>query len=109
MTTTHDIGVAWFTPDTWRELRAHPEAKIEDRYSEYVRSYERATAGYTAQGFRVVKLPIDIPLMVEWCHAHGYEIDTKGRAVFTGALMTARDAGKDVMAMPFRDNTRTEQ
>jgi hypothetical protein len=104
-----DIGVARYTPETWRELRARPEAKIEKTYSEYVRSYERATAGYTAQGFRVVKLPIDIALMVEWCHAHGYEIDSKGRAAFGAVLMTSYDAGEDIRTMPFRDDTRTVQ
>jgi hypothetical protein len=104
-----DVGVAWYTPETWRDLRARPEAKIEKTYPEYIRSYERAVAGYTAQGFRVVKLPIDIPLMVQWCHAHGYEIDSKGRASFGAALLLARDAGKDIMTMPFHDRTRTEQ
>ena len=49
------IGMAWFTPETWRQLRAHPEAKIEDAYSEYVRRYERAIAAFTARGFRVVR------------------------------------------------------
>jgi hypothetical protein len=102
-----DIGVAWYTLETWRELRALPEAKIEKTYSEYVRGCERVIAGYTAQGFRVVKLPIDIGLMVEWCHAHGYEIDGKGRAVFGAALMTAHAAGKDIMTTPFSDDTRT--
>jgi hypothetical protein len=102
-----DMGAAWYTPETWRELRAHPEAKIEKTYSEYVRGYERAVAGYTAQGFRVVKLPIDIALMVEWCHAHGYEIDGKGRAVFGAALMNAHGTGRDIMTTPFRDDTRT--
>jgi hypothetical protein len=104
-----DIGVAWYTLETWRELRAHPEAKIEKTYSEYVRGCERVIAGYTAQGFRVVKLPIDIALMVEWCHAHGYEIDGKGRAVFGAALMNAHGTGRDIMTTPFRDDTRTVQ
>ena len=102
------IGVAWFTPETWRELRAHPEAKIEDTYSEYVRRYERALAAFTAQGFRVVKVPIDISLMIEWCHAHGYEIDSGGRAVFATVLL-ANDAGEDVMSIEFRDDARTVQ
>jgi len=104
-----DIGVAWFTPQTYRELRAYPEAKIDKTYPEYVRSYERATAAFAAQGFRVVKLPVDIAQMVKWCHAHGYEIDSAGRAVFGSVLMAARDSGKDIMTVPFRDNTRTAQ
>jgi hypothetical protein len=104
-----DMGVAWYTPEAWRKLCAHPEAKIQKTYSEYLRSYDRVIAGYAAHGIRVVKLPIDIAQMAEWCHAHGYEIDGKGRAVFGSALMAAHDAGKDIMTMPFRDDTRTAQ
>jgi hypothetical protein len=107
--TVRDIAVAWFTPETWRELRGHPEAKIEDAYSEYVRRYERALAAFTAQGFRVVKVPIDIAVMIEWCHAHGYEIDSSGRAVFATALLAANDAGEDIRTVSFRDGTRAVQ
>jgi hypothetical protein len=104
-----DIGMAWYEPEAWRELCEHPEAKIEKTYSEYIRSCERVIADYTAQGFRVVKLPIDIALMLKWCHAHGYEIDAKGRSTFGGALQIAHEAGQDVMTMPFCDDTRTVQ
>jgi hypothetical protein len=90
-------------------LRAHPEAKIEKTYSEYVRDCERFIAGCPAQGYRVVKVPIHIALMVEWCHAHGYEIDGEGRAVFGAALLAAHDAGEDVMSMEFHDGTHTVQ
>jgi hypothetical protein len=104
-----DIGIPWYTPQTWQELSAHPEAKISDTFSEYVRRYDRATAAFAAQGFRAVKVPVDVALMVEWCHAHGYEIDSAGRAVFVTALLAAKDAGDDIMSMEFRDATRTMQ
>jgi hypothetical protein len=110
MTEKHvDIAMGWYTPETWRELRAHPEARIEKTYSEYLRCCDRFIAGCPAQGLRVVKVPIDIPLMIEWCHAHGYEIDSGGRAVFAGVLLGAQDAGDDIMSMEFRDATRTVQ
>jgi hypothetical protein len=106
MTEQPGIGVAWYSPETWRELCALPEAKIDKTYSEFVRTYEGIVSGCAARGVQAVKVPIDIALMVEWCRKHGYEIDSKGRTAFVAALMLA---GKDdVMTMPFRDNTRTE-
>jgi hypothetical protein len=104
----HEIGVAWYSSGAWRELCALPEAGIEKSYSEYLRSYERMSADFAAQGIRAVKVPIDIALMIKWCHAHGYEIDGRGRAAFGAALQLAQVAGKDVLSMEFHDNTRTK-
>jgi hypothetical protein len=104
-----EIGLAWYSPSTWRELCTHPEARIEKSYSEFVRTYERMSAGYAREGFQIVKLPIDIALLIQWCHKHGYEIDGKGRAAFGAALQAALAAGKDVMALEWRDDTRSVQ
>ena len=103
------IAMAWYTPATWRELRAIPEAGIELSYSAFVRKCERRIADYIAQGFRVEKVPVDIGQMKAWCRKHGYALDAKGRAAFGAALAMARDSGEDVMAARFRDNTREVQ
>jgi hypothetical protein len=103
------IGMGWYTPATWRELRAIPEAKIEMTYSALMRKCERSIAEFRAQGVQVVKIPINVSQMVEWCRKHGYEIDTRGRAAFGAAWMTAHNSGRDVMAMPFEDRTRMVQ
>jgi hypothetical protein len=107
--TAVDIAMGWYTPETFRELRAHPEAKIEKQYSDWVRDCESFIAGCPSQGLRVVKVPIDIPLMIEWCHARGYEIDSAGRAVFAGMLLGAQDAGDDIRTVSFSDDTRIVQ
>jgi len=103
------MGLAWYSPETWQELCKHPEAKIGKSYSEYLRDYDDLAAGFTAKGLQVEKVPVDLALMTKWCHAHGYEINSKGRTAFVAALSLARDAGKDVMTMPFSDNTRSVQ
>jgi hypothetical protein len=103
------LGMAWYTPTTWRELRAIPEAKIEMSYSQFVRKVERMISEFTAQGIRVVKVPVNVGQMVKWCHRHGYEVDTKGRAVFGATLTLALEDGQDVMTMPFEDRTRSVQ
>jgi hypothetical protein len=104
-----NAGMAWYTPEAWRELQAIPEAAIEMNYAQFVRKCERLIAEFAAQGYRVVKLPIDIGQMTEWCHRHGYEIDDKGRAAFGAVLTCAHDQGLDVMAVDFEDATRVVQ
>jgi len=101
------MGVSWYSPETWLELCSHPEAKIEKTYDDYLRTTERIIADMTAQGIRVVKQPINVSLMIKWCHKHGYEIDSKGRTVFGNALQCANADGIDIMSMPIKDNTRT--
>jgi hypothetical protein len=103
------VGIAWYTPTTWRELRAIPEAKVKMSYSQYVRKVEQMIEGFAAEGICGVKTPIDVGQMVTWCRRHGYDVDSKGRAAFGVALTMALEAGKDVMTMPFEDRTRTVQ
>jgi hypothetical protein len=101
-----DLAMGWYTPATWRELRAIPEAKITMSYSQFARKVERMTADYRTQGINVVKFPINVAEMVAWCRKHGYAVDSHGRAVFGAALAAAHDAGRNVMDMPFTDRTR---
>jgi hypothetical protein len=103
-----DVYMAEYTPETWQELAAHPEAKIDKTYAEYLRTCERMIAEFKARGVRVVRQPINVAQMIEWCHKHGYEIDSAGRARFGAALELAQGAGLDVMTMPLRDTTRKE-
>lgn len=101
------MGIAWYSPETWQELSALPEAKIEKSYSDFLHTFERLVDRFTAQGLRVEKMPIDLSQMTAWCHKHGYEIDGAGRAAF-GAVL-ALSEGLDVMTVPFKDDTRVVQ
>jgi hypothetical protein len=104
------MGMAWYTPATWRKLQAIPEAKIEMTYPQFVRKAECMIAGFEARGVRVVKVPVDVAQMVEWCRRHGYEVDNTGRTIFGLALTTAVETGRDVMTMPVEDRiTRSVQ
>lgn len=104
------IGMSWYSKETWQELQAIPEAKIEMTYPQFVSKVERQIAAMRAQGYAVEKVPINIGQMVAWCHKHGYEVDSAGRSVFGVVLMTARAEGLDVMTMPFEDRiTRSVQ
>ncbi len=85
------VALAWYTPVTFRELAALPEAEIEISYAEYLRKNEELIAHFSPKGFRVVKVAIDIRQMTMWCHQHGYEIDGAGRAIFSGKKTAACD------------------
>ena len=103
------IGMSWYTPEAWQELRAMPKAKIEMSYSQFTRKCERLIAGFEARGIKVEKVAVDIGQMTAWCHQHGYEIDDMGRTAFGAALTACRASGRDVMATPFEDGTRSVQ
>jgi hypothetical protein len=86
------MRVAWYTPEAWDRLAAIPEAKIEKTYREFVRSTEALERQCAARGMRTERLVIDVAgldEMITWCHRHGYEVDTRGRA----AHGAARSAG----------------
>src|SRR5690348_16686685 len=102
-----DLAMGWYTPSTWRELQAIPEAKITMSYSQFVRKVKRMTAEFEAEGINLVHVPINVSQMVKWCHKHGYEVDTRGRAAYGGILTLALGEGRNVMDVPVTDLTRT--
>jgi hypothetical protein len=102
------MGVAWYTPEAWAQLEAMPEARIEKSYQDFVRTFERIVQGCAAQGVQVEKLTIDVAEMTAWCHRHGYEVDSKGRATYGSVLLLARD-DPEVMNRPPIDRTRSIQ
>jgi hypothetical protein len=98
------IGVTWYTPEAWQRLAAMPEARIEKSYQDFVRSFERTVRGFAAHGVRSERIVIDdVAKMIEWCHGHGYEVDTRGRAAYGSMLMLR------MLDRPFVDKTRVIQ
>jgi hypothetical protein len=80
--------------------------QITKSYSDFVRTFETAKRELAARGARIEKMVFDVAAiteMVEWCHRHGYEIDTRGRAAF-GAV---RAMGG--LSAPLVDKTRSVQ
>ena len=106
MTEHNAVGMAWYSPVAWAELCELPMARVKKTYGEFVRTYENAVAEFAAQGFTVVKVPVDVGQMVEWCFKHGLAPDAAGRAKFGLALMSARAEGVGVMSVPVKDGTR---
>ena len=54
------------------------QGRVEITYGEFVRTFENAVAEFAAQGFKVVKVPVDVGQMVAWC-LRTADIDAAGR------------------------------
>jgi hypothetical protein len=101
--------MAWYSPATWAQLKAIPEARITISYHEFVRNFERLSREFAAHDVKVEKVVIDVDQMVAWCHRNGYEANTTGRSIYSTVAVMARDDPK-VLATPIVDNiTRSYQ
>jgi hypothetical protein len=100
--------MAWYSPKAWRRLEAIPEAHLQKSYRDFVRTFETLARKFAMQGFAVEKILIDIEQMCTWCRRHGYQIDGKGRAVYSSVALMARDDPAALHA-PVIDNTRVVQ
>ena len=95
--------MAWYSPEAWKDLCDATDDHASS-YAEFVQRFERTVREFAAQGYRVVKVPVDVGLMVKWCAKHGYDLDdSKGRAAFGVALALAQAEGLDVMEMDYED------
>jgi hypothetical protein len=103
------MGLAWYTPETWRQLAAIPEARIEKSYDDFVSTFENLQQKFAAQGITVEKITLDVDHMVAWCRRHGYEVDSIGRAKYGALLHAAGGDPKVLDNMPITDNTRALQ
>ena len=98
-----------YSAEVWERLLTIPEADIEMTYAEYLRKLERTERDFVARGIEVKKVPIDdVDQMIAWCHRNGYEIDSKGRAVY-GAALAMADGDPAAMNKPIIDKTRNIQ
>ena len=103
------LGMAWYTPEAWAQLKAIPEARIEMSYRAYVRNYEAYARRFAAEGIKVERVAVNVDQMLAWCHRNGYAVDTTGRAIFGIVLTMARD-DPCVLDNPITDNvTRSVQ
>jgi hypothetical protein len=90
-----EVGMAWFSPASWEQLRAVAEDELTGSYDDFVRKVERQMRAFEARGFTVAKVVVDVPHMVAWCRRHGLRVTSTSRAKYGAALLAAggdRDA-----------------
>jgi hypothetical protein len=79
------IGISWYKPEDYdRMKRMFKDGwKLPDTYEEWLAEAEKAAAQLTAQGFVVVRSPLDPKAFPEWCRARGLEMTGETRSVYS--------------------------
>jgi hypothetical protein len=79
-------AVAWYTPESWRQLQA-AACDALCSYAEFLQNTEAIVLGFKAQGIAAEKVTVDVAHMAAWCKRHGYPIsDTRSRAAYGSIL-----------------------
>ena len=82
-------GVAWYSSTQWQQLRevaADPE-RLEDTYQEWLAVADQAWEKMEAAGITLVKIPVDVPKLTDWCRERNQPIDGKARAQYVVEVM----------------------
>jgi hypothetical protein len=103
------IAMAWFSPESWRQLEAVSDAAVCGSYEEFLRHATEMVRAFEAEGIEVEKHFLDVPHMVAWCRRWGYRIDSKGRAAYGSALLAAGGDPAELDRRGFVDHTRPQQ
>ena len=82
-------GVAWYSSTQWQQLRevaADPE-RLENTYQEWLAVADQAWKKMEASGIALVKIPLDVPKLTDWCRERNLPIDGKARAQYVVEVM----------------------
>ena len=82
-------GVAWYSSAQWQHLRevaADPE-RLENTYQEWLAVVDQAWKKIEASGIALVKVPIDVSELIEWCRDRSVPIDGRARAKYVVEVM----------------------
>jgi hypothetical protein len=90
------VGVAWYEPGVWAELRSiAPDAdKLEATHSEWLAMAERTLGDLRKAGYLPYRIPINVAALQAWCDALGRQPDASARAEYASAeLQRLHEAG----------------
>ena len=104
------VGMAWYTPESWRKLQAVTEGlrPVCDSYDDFVGRAEEIIRVWTKDGITVEKAPVDVAHMAAWCKRHGLKLDSRGRAIHGSVLLTAGGDREELDRMGFEDRSQHE-
>lgn len=87
-------GIAWHSSDQWADLRhvvSDPDA-LEPTYEDWQHVVRRTVPDLINKGMKLVKVPVDVGELVNWCRHHGRVIDADARAQYVVELLRVRGA-----------------
>ncbi len=78
------MGVSWYRPEQWDRLGEVSEDKehFEITYEESLVDSENKIKQLEAQGYRPVKVEVDVEEMLTWCSAQGLAVTPETRTKF---------------------------
>jgi len=80
--TDHIVGVAWYFPDEWKQLRAAvPDPDVlEATYEEWRAVYADGIEVLKKSGERPLRVDVHIAELLTWCQDRGKRPDAAARA-----------------------------
>jgi hypothetical protein len=87
-------GIAWYSSEQWAELRrvASDPEELETTYEEWQAVIKRAVPDFIKAGYKLVKVPVDLTELADWCRRRGRLIDADARAQYVVETLRQRGA-----------------
>ena len=81
------VGVAWYEPGEWHQLRAiAPDATtLEATHAEWLAFAEKGVADLRAAGYDARRVPVKVAALQAWCEVLGRRPDASARAEYASA------------------------
>jgi hypothetical protein len=82
METRVAIGVAWYTPDGWKDIKEMSEDSdtLHDSYQEWLREARWLEKTLRKQGHDAERVMVQPATFRAWCMARGLRIDASARS-----------------------------
>jgi uncharacterized membrane protein len=89
------VGVAWYTEEDWREMKAaatDPE-RFEESHAEWIAMAIEAVADLRKAGVNTVKVFVITAELLPWCLVRGKPNNAASRAEFVAEKMRSQSEG----------------
>jgi len=84
------VGVAWYSAAQWQQLReiSADAELLEATYEEWLLAAEQTFKEMTASGAALIKVPIELQDLIQWCHEKKVPIDAEARARYVVEILS---------------------
>ncbi|OPX55130.1 hypothetical protein SAMN02745127_02231 [Oceanospirillum multiglobuliferum] len=91
----HTAGICWISEPQWtRFLEVAEDANLlENSWQEWAEKTDEMITAFAEKGITVVKVPVDVEELIQWCEEKERVITSSSRAEFVTQLMTQKHTG----------------
>ncbi len=78
------VGIAWYMPDQWQLLLdiSADRDDLEATYAEWERDAKKALRQLRQGGLNVVKVPVEIEELLDWCQSRNVPVNANARSQY---------------------------